>query len=120
MSHPGRSSTVPIDVEEARDDYIDPLMLQWEKAAPYGYMEMLTTIYAIDQNLGQSIHDAYRKAISAAIDGADNLDELIAELKSMDRKPTSGNSRRVACLFVRFIYLALVPQHTNCQMTMSL
>lgn len=78
------------------------IVQRYEQYLPYGHMKILIENYAYDQNYGERVLEAYRKAIVAAIDDAENLEELIAELKSMDRKVAYGNSRRRACLFCRF------------------
>lgn len=64
----------------------------------------LVNIYAKDQNIGLSMHEAYRKAISAAIDGAENYNEMIADIKSTHAVlTTSGNLRQAAYSFPRFV-----------------
>lgn len=67
---------------------------------PYITSQVLSNIYANDQKMGESIHDAYRNAIQAGIENKENFDELVATLESSQAVLTaSGNLGRVTCLF---------------------
>lgn len=66
-------------------------------------INILIEIYTIDQNIGRRIHEAYRKAILATLDDAENFDELIAEIESTETVLTaSGNLLQMTCWFCRF------------------
>lgn len=81
------------------DEYMEHLHRKSNETMPYLIGAILIGIYAMDQVIGESIHDAYRNAILAAVNGADNVDHLIAAIQSKDAVlSTSGNLCRVVRL----------------------
>lgn len=123
--------------EEVSDDYkelrklfgeTDEELRDWNITKQRKYIQLLsvkslTTIYQKDQNIGKRIHDAFREAVSAAIEGKENFDELLAKLDSSHAPlATTGKLRLVACLFwwfclsqIRFIH-SLDFHHTEKQL----
>lgn len=72
-------------------------------------MNELIAFYAKDQIIGRSIHDAYRKAILAAIEGEEKVGEMITEIRStVAVLPNSGKLRRAACPTIWFLLLTFV------------